>query len=82
MGIYVEEIGVGENWQGLKANYFSGKKIGIQLSYFVEDSLILSQTPLMNVSDGGSRKQAQKTFNISSKEQFKYPFFVNTNYRF
>lgn len=82
MGIYVEEIRVGENWQGLKANYFSGKKIGIQLSYFVEDSLVLNQTPLMNVSDGGSRKQAQKTFNISSKEQFKYPFFVNTNYRF
>ena len=81
LGIYVDGIGVGENWQGLKANYFSGKKIEIQIRYFVEDSLVLNQTALMNVSGGGSRKQAQKSFNISSKEHFKYPLFKSKSIR-
>ena len=33
LGIYVKGIGTGENWQGEKANYFSGKKINQRIFY-------------------------------------------------
>ena len=74
-GIYVEGIGNSENWQGLKANYFSGKKININLRYFVDDSLVLNEKALMKVSGGGSRKQPQKSFNIYAKNLLNYSFF-------
>ena len=64
LGIYSKGVGVAENWQGIKANYFSKKKIKIDLAYFVNNKLVLSQICKMNVSGGGSRKQPQKSFNI------------------
>ena len=75
LGIYVVGIGLSENWQGIKANYFSAKKIPVHVRYFIDDSLVIDQSSLLNISGGGSRKQAQKSFNISSKSYFKYPFF-------
>jgi len=59
LGIYSKGVGVAENWQGIKANYFSKKKIKIDLAYFVNNKLVLSQIGKMNVSGGGSRKQPQ-----------------------
>ena len=80
LGIYSKGVGVAENWQGIKANYFSKKKIKIDLAYFVNNKLVLSQICKMNVSGGGSRKQPQKSFNISSKNNFDYPFFKNLTF--
>ena len=75
IGIYSKGIGIAENWQGIKANYFSKKKIKINIAYFVNNKTVLSQTAKMKVSGGGSRKQPQKSFNISSENNFDYPFF-------
>ena len=75
IGIYSKGIGMAENWQGIKANYFSKKKIKINIAYFVNNKTVLSQTAKMKVSGGGSRKQPQKSFNISSEHNFDYPFF-------
>lgn len=83
-GIYVEGLGSGENWQGLKANYFAGVKIPIEFQYYFNGERVLSQNAQMKVSGGGSRKQPQKSFNISSKEPFNYPFFKSksiTNFK-
>ena len=75
IGIYVEGIGIGKNWQGQKANYFSNRKINIDLAFYEEGELLLRQKAKMKVSGGGSRKQPQKSFNLSCKDGFSYPFF-------
>lgn len=75
VGIYVKGVGSASNWQGEKANYFSGKKIPIELAYFVNNTSVLEQEARLKVSGGGSRKQPQKSFNISSKKHFSYFFF-------
>jgi hypothetical protein len=75
VGVYVKGVGNSSNWQGQKANYFSGKKIQIDLAYYVDGRQVLRQEAGLKVSGGGSRKQPQKSFNIFSDEQFSYPFF-------
>lgn len=75
IGIYSKGIGIAENWQGIKANYFSKKKIKINIAYFINNKTVLTQTAKMKVSGGGSRKQPQKSFNISSEHNLNYPFF-------
>ena len=75
LGIYVKGIGLAENWQGIKANFFSKRKIPIELSYVIDGKLVLQQFANMKVSGGGSRKQPQKSFNLSCKEGFSYSFF-------
>lgn len=75
LGIYVEGIGLGQNWQGEKANFFSKRKIPIDLAFFVEGRRVVQQKAKLKVSGGGSRKQPQKSFNLSSKKGFSYPFF-------
>ena len=52
-GIYVEGLGSGENWQGLKANYFAGLKIPIDIQYYIKGERVLSQNALMKVSGVG-----------------------------
>ena len=79
LGIYVKGIGNAENWQGERANYFSGKKINIDFAYFLNAKKVLQQKGQLKVSGGGSRKQPQKSFNISSKLNFKFKFFKNLN---
>ena len=59
LGIYVKGIGLAENWQGIKANFFSKRKIPIELSYVIDGKLVLQQFAKMKVSGGGSRKQPQ-----------------------
>ena len=80
IGIYSRGIGLAENWQGQKANYFSGKKIEMSIAYFLNRELALKQEAKMKVSGGGSRKQPQKSFNLSCKEGFSYPFFQHLPY--
>ena len=75
IGIYSKGIGTAENWQGQKANYFSGRKITINMAYFLDGTVALKQEAKMKVSGGGSRKQPQKSFNLSCKEGFDFPFF-------
>ncbi|MBJ04561.1 MAG: hypothetical protein CMP65_01490 [Flavobacteriales bacterium] len=77
LGIYVKGIGTGENWQGEKANYFSGKKINMNMAYFIHGKNVLEQSGQLKVSGGGSRKQPQKSFNISSEDKFNFKFFKN-----
>ena len=60
LGIYVKGIILAENWQGIKANFFSKRKIPIELSYVIDGKLVLQQFAKMKVSGGGSRKQPQK----------------------
>ena len=43
LGIYSKGIGTAENWQGEKANYFSGKKITINMAYFCDEKVALKQ---------------------------------------
>ena len=80
IGIYSKGIGTAENWQGYKANYFSGKKITIDMIYFINEKVALSQEAKIKVSGGGSRKQPQKSFNLSCEEGFAFPFFSNLPY--
>ncbi len=80
IGIYSKGIGAAENWQGQKANYFSGKKIEINMAYFLDGKVALKQKAKLKVSGGGSRKQPQKSFNLSCKEGFDFPFFSNLPY--
>jgi len=81
LGVYTKGIGVAKNWQGIKANYYSKKKININIAYIVNNKKVLSQEAKMNVSGGGSRKQPQKSFNLSSKQNFNYPFFKNLPFK-
>lgn len=81
LGIYVKGIGSAQNWQGIKANYFSGKKIKMDFDYFVNGKLVMQQKGKMKVSGGGSRKQPQKSFNIKANESFDYPFFKNLPFK-
>ena len=80
LGIYSKGIGTAENWQGQKANYFSGKKIAMNMAYFIDGKVALKQEAKMKVSGGGSRKQPQKSFNLSCKEGFAFPFFSHLPY--
>ena len=80
LGIYYEGIGTAENWQGQKANYFSGRKIAMNMAYFIDGKVALKQDAKMKVSGGGSRKQPQKSFNLSCKEGFAFPFFSHLPY--
>ena len=81
LGIYTVGIGLAENWQGIKANYFSGKKIKIDMAYFKDGETVLKQKAKMKVSGGGSRKQPQKSFNLSCKQGFDYPFFSDLPFK-
>ena len=82
LGIYSKGIGTAVNWQGQKANYFSRKKITINMAYFIDGKVVLKQDAKMKVSGGGSRKQPQKSFNLSCKEGFYFPFFSNLQYEY
>lgn len=82
LGIYVNGIGRGENWQGQKANYFEGRKIQATFEYFVNGNSKINQQVDIKVSGGGSRKWPQKSLNIYAEKKygskyFKYPFFSN-----
>ena len=79
-GIYVVGIGTASNWQGEKANYFEGRKIEARFRYYEGNDLKVDQQIDMKVSGGGSRKQAQKSFNLYADKKyqsnrFRYPFF-------
>ena len=80
LGIYSKGIGTAENWQGHKANYFSGKKIAMNMAYIIDGKVAFKQEAKMKVSGGGSRKQPQKSFNLSCKEGFAFPFFSHLPY--
>jgi len=80
VGIYYQGIGTAENWQGQRANYYSGKKIAMNMAYFIDGKVALKQDAKMKVSGGGSRKQPQKSFNLSCKEGFTFPFFSHLPY--
>ena len=56
LGIYVEGIGLGQNWQGEKANFFSKRKIPIDLAFFVEGRRVVQQKAKLKVSGGGTSK--------------------------
>ena len=85
IGIYVKGIGRAANWQGMKANYFEGRKIQARFRYADNGDVVLDQGVKIKVSGGGSRKLAQKSFNIYGskklgKKYFDYPFFNNREY--
>lgn len=63
-GIYVVGIGTGTNWQGQKANYFEGRRIEVDFEFLEDGESKIKQKVGLKVSGGGSRKQAQKSFNI------------------
>ncbi len=69
-GIYVVGIGTGTNWQGEKANYFEGRKIQVRFEYIEDGEVKIDQQVGLKVSGGGSRKQAQKSFNIYADEAY------------
>jgi len=84
-GIYVVGIGTGENWQGMKANYFAGRKIEASFQYVIDGEITVDQRVDLKVSGGGSRKLAQKSFNVYAekkygKGRFFFPFFKNRKY--
>lgn len=79
-GIYVKGIGTATNWQGEKANYFDKRRIQANFSFEHKGRELLNQDIMMRVSGGGSRKQAQKSFNLYADKSvgpsyFHYPFF-------
>ncbi|MGB1247252.1 MAG: CotH kinase family protein [Chitinophagales bacterium] len=83
-GIYVEGEGNASNWMGLKANYYSGKKVKAHFAYYSSDSFQIYQNIKINVSGGGSRSLPQKSFNIHSKKDtfFHHQFFNDLSINF
>lgn len=79
-GIYVKGIGTAANWQGEKANYFDKRRIKANFIFEKRGIELLNQDIFLRVSGGGSRKQAQKSFNLYADKAlgasyFQYPFF-------
>ena len=74
LGIYMEGIGLGQNWQGEKANFFSKRKIPIDLAFFVEGRRVVQQKAKLKVSGGGSRKQPQNRLTYPVKRVFRILF--------
>jgi hypothetical protein len=82
IGIYVEGIGTASDWQGERANFFDKRRIEGNFTYEIDGEVVINQPIFLRISGGGSRKNAQKSFNLYADKSlgvshFEFPFFTD-----